>query len=73
MVLGCRDPYFIGGGPYSSVLDGGLPYSSVLDGGGPYKAMVLGCRDPYFIVLDDRDPYSSRVYLTVFHAVSIMG
>ena len=32
MVLGCRDPYFIGGGPYSSVLDGGLPYSSVLDG-----------------------------------------
>ena len=23
MVLGCRDPYFIGGGPYSSVLDGG--------------------------------------------------
>ena len=35
--------------------------------------MVLGCRDPYFIVLDGRDPYSSRVYLTVFHAVSIMG
>ena len=35
--------------------------------------MVLGCRDPYFIVLYGRDPYSSRVYLTVFHAVSIMG
>ena len=35
--------------------------------------MVLGCRDPYFIVLDGRDPYSSRVYLTVFHAVSIIG
>ena len=35
--------------------------------------MVLGCRDPYFIVLDGRDPYSSRMYLTVFHAVSIMG
>ena len=32
MVLGCRDPYFIGGGPYSSVPDGGLPYSNVLDG-----------------------------------------
>ena len=25
MVLGCRDPYFIGGGPYSSVIDGGGP------------------------------------------------
>ena len=35
--------------------------------------MVLGCRDPYFIVLDGRDPYSSRAYLTVFHVVSIMG
>ena len=72
MVLGCRDPYFIGGGPYSSVLDGGLPYSSVHGGRDPYF-IVLDCGDPYFIVLDGRDPYSSRVYLTVFHAVSIMG
>ena len=40
MVLGCRDPYFIGGGPYSSVLDGGLPYSSVLDGRDPYSSRL---------------------------------
>ena len=35
--------------------------------------MVLGCRDPYFIVLYGRYPYSSRVYLTVFHAVGMNG